>query len=103
MQVPFPHLLRRTHVIYEPRRGGNVVASNPLVEVKALGQSIWFDYIQRQLLLSGEVARMITEDGIAGARPRPSPSWIPLSAALHYVGGGGDERLLVRRGWKGRQ
>jgi len=33
--------------------------TNPLLQLKSLGQSIWLDYIQRGLLDSGELARLI--------------------------------------------
>ncbi len=43
-------------------------------KVKALsefGQSIWFDYIRRDMLVSGELARMIEVDGIRGVTSNP--------------------------------
>ncbi len=39
--------------------------TNPLQEIKILGQSVWLDYIQRDILENGEVARMIEKDGLA--------------------------------------
>ena len=39
--------------------------TNPLLRLKDLGQSLWLDYVQRQLLSSGELARMIAVDGLA--------------------------------------
>ena len=32
----------------------------------ALGQSIWLDYIRRNLIVSGELRRLIEEDGLRG-------------------------------------
>ncbi len=43
--------------------------------VKALsefGQSIWFDYIRRDMLVSGELARLMEVDGIRGVTSNPS-------------------------------
>ncbi len=36
------------------------------------GQALWLDYIRRQLLQSGELARMVREDGIRGVTTNPS-------------------------------
>ncbi len=36
------------------------------------GQSLWLDYIRRQLLQSGELARLVREDGIRGVTTNPS-------------------------------
>jgi len=45
---------------------------NPLQRIKALGQSVWLDYIQRDILENGEVARMIEKDGLAGMTSNPT-------------------------------
>jgi transaldolase len=45
---------------------------NPLKEVAALGQSIWLDYIRRDLIASGELRRMIEEDGLRGMTSNPA-------------------------------
>ncbi len=36
------------------------------------GQSIWLDYIRRDLLRSGEFARLVKEDGVRGVTSNPS-------------------------------
>ena len=45
---------------------------NSLKELGAQGQSIWLDYIQRKLILSGELKRMVEEDGIRGLTSNPT-------------------------------
>ncbi len=45
---------------------------NPLKELGAQGQSIWLDYIRRDLILSGELKRMVDEDGIRGVTSNPT-------------------------------
>ena len=47
-------------------------AANPLLRLRELGQSIWYDYITRDLLLSGELARLIREDGLKGMTSNPT-------------------------------
>lgn len=46
--------------------------SNPLLELPALGQSIWLDFIRRRMLNDGELARLVAEDGIRGVTSNPS-------------------------------
>jgi len=45
---------------------------NPLKRLGALGQSIWMDYIRRDLIVSGELRRLIEEDGIRGMTSNPA-------------------------------
>ena len=45
---------------------------NPLKELAAQGQSIWLDYIRRSLILSGELKRMVDEDGLKGVTSNPT-------------------------------
>jgi transaldolase len=46
--------------------------SNPLLALKSLGQSVWLDSIRRGHILSGDLARMIREDGISGETSNPA-------------------------------
>jgi transaldolase len=46
--------------------------SNPLVRLGELGQSPWYDYITRDLLASGELARLIRDDGLRGMTSNPT-------------------------------
>ncbi|MBI4503427.1 MAG: transaldolase [Gemmatimonadetes bacterium] len=46
--------------------------SNPLVQLGALGQSPWLDYITRDLMTSGELQRMIEQDGLRGMTTNPT-------------------------------
>jgi transaldolase len=45
---------------------------NPLRELEALGQSIWIDFIRRETTQSGELKRLIEEDGVSGVTSNPS-------------------------------
>jgi transaldolase len=45
---------------------------NPLLQLKAQGQSIWLDDIDRGYLLSGLFRRLIDEDGLSGATGNPT-------------------------------
>jgi transaldolase/glucose-6-phosphate isomerase len=46
--------------------------SNPLTALRDYGQSVWLDYIRRSLITSGELARLIAEDGLAGVTSNPA-------------------------------
>jgi len=50
----------------------NTVATNPLVELHRLGQSIWLDDIGRRMLADGSLARLIREDAVAGVTSNPA-------------------------------
>jgi len=47
-------------------------AVNPLKQLQPLGQSIWLDYIRRDLLTGGELQRLIDEDGLRGMTSNPA-------------------------------
>jgi transaldolase/glucose-6-phosphate isomerase len=47
-------------------------AQNPLTELTKFGQSVWLDYIRRDLFASGELKRLIDEDGLRGMTSNPS-------------------------------
>jgi transaldolase / glucose-6-phosphate isomerase len=54
-----------------PTTGASLTAS-PLVDLQVLGQSVWFDNMRRALLTSGELERMVREDGLSGLTSNPS-------------------------------
>jgi transaldolase / glucose-6-phosphate isomerase len=45
---------------------------NPLKQLARFGQSIWLDYIRRSLMTSGDLGRMVEEDGLGGMTSNPS-------------------------------
>src|SRR6202041_240310 len=47
-------------------------AVNPLKQLQTFGQSIWLDYIRRDLLKGGELQRLIDDDGLRGMTSNPS-------------------------------
>jgi len=46
--------------------------TNPLIEVHEYGQSIWYDNISRSLIQSGELKRLVDEDGVRGVTSNPA-------------------------------
>ena len=45
---------------------------NPLRTLGSLGQSPWYDFITRELVISGALARLIVEDGLRGMTTNPT-------------------------------
>ncbi len=45
---------------------------NPLITLRQYGQSFWYDNISRGLLKSGELKRMIEEEGLRGVTSNPT-------------------------------
>src|SRR5713101_2810699 len=46
--------------------------TNPLLELKRHGQSVWYDNLNRELVVSGSLRRMVDEDGVTGGTSNPS-------------------------------
>jgi transaldolase len=45
---------------------------NPLKKLESLGQSIWLDYINQDLITSGKLKQLIDKDGLRGITSNPS-------------------------------
>ena len=45
---------------------------NPLKGLLGYGQSVWLDFIRRSLITSGELKRLIQEDGLRGVTSNPA-------------------------------
>src|SRR6266496_2325390 len=46
--------------------------TNPLLQLKAQGQSVWYDTVDRAQLVSGQFKRLLDEDGIVGVTSNPT-------------------------------
>jgi len=69
--------------------------ANPLLQLKALGQSVWYDNIDRSQLVSGQFKRLLDEDGICGVTANPTIFEKSISSGHAY-----DEQInqLIREG-----
>jgi len=61
------------------------VVSNPLVGLHRYGQSVWLDYIRRSLIASGELRRLIDEDGLRGVTSNPSIFEKAIAGSTDYA------------------
>jgi len=67
--------------------------SNPILEVRKYGQSIWYDNIQRGMLLSGEMQQLIAE-GVAGVTSNPTIFEKAINGSQDYDA---DLQVLVKQ------
>jgi transaldolase / glucose-6-phosphate isomerase len=59
-------------------------AKNPLKGLLDFGQSPWMDYVRRDLLLSGELKKLIDNDGLRGMTSNPSIFAKAISGSKDY-------------------
>jgi transaldolase len=64
------------------------MATSRLHQLSELGQSVWIDYLSRDLLKDGELARMMREDAVVGVTSNPTIFQKALSGGTAY-----DEQL----------
>src|SRR5437868_9910840 len=60
-------------------------AANPLKDLLNFGQSVWLDYIRRNLITSGELKRLIEEDGLRGMTSNPSIFEKAIAGSTDYT------------------
>ena len=60
------------------------MAVNPLLRLGELGQSPWYDFITRELVASGELARLIRDDGLRGLTSNPTIFEKAVQASADY-------------------
>jgi transaldolase / glucose-6-phosphate isomerase len=60
-------------------------AVNPLKQLLQHGQSVWLDYIRRNLITSGELKRLIQEDGLRGMTSNPSIFEKAIAGSTDYT------------------
>src|SRR5215510_8268936 len=57
---------------HQRRLAKMITLENPLRALQVFGQSVWLDYIRRSLITSGELHRLIDEDGLRGVTSNPA-------------------------------
>ena len=61
-------------------------ATNPLRTLLECGQSVWLDYIRRDLITSGKLKRLIEEDGLRGITSNPAIFEKAIAESSDYDG-----------------
>ena len=59
--------------------------TNPIRGLLTFGQSAWFDFIRRTLLTSGELKRLIAEDGLRGVTSNPAIFEKAITGSTDYA------------------
>lgn len=77
------------------REGGEAMKRNPLQLLSEMGQSIWLDYLQRSLVTSGGLARLIEEDALRGMTSNPNIFEKSIDGSEDYDG---DIKAMVLAG-----
>ncbi len=58
---------------------------NPLKALQEFGQSIWLDDLRRSLFTSGELSRLVAEDGLRGVTSNPSIFEKAITGSTDYA------------------
>ena len=58
---------------------------NPLKDLLKFGQSVWLDYIRRDLFTTGELKRLIEEDGLRGMTSNPAIFEKAIADSQYYT------------------
>jgi transaldolase len=66
-----------------------IMNMNPLNQLTTLGQSVWLDFIDRDLVTSGKLKKMINEDSLRGITSNPSIFEKAISSSNDY-----DRKIL---------
>ena len=61
-----------------------MASDNPLVRLGALGQSPWYDFITRELIATGELRALISEDGLLGMTSNPTIFEKAIASSADY-------------------
>jgi len=76
-------------------KGIKIMKNNPVKQLGTFGQSIWLDYIRRDLIAGGGLRRLIEEDGLRGMTSNPSIFEKAIVESHDYDA---DIQAMVRKG-----
>lgn len=71
------------------------MATNPLIGLQEAGVSVWLDYLDRNLMSTGRLQKLIDEDGVRGETSNPTIFQMGISKGEEYAG---DIRKLAAGG-----
>src|ERR1700759_2488328 len=60
------------------------MATNKVKQIHSFGQSIWLDFIDRDIIKSGKLKKLIDEDGIRGVTSNPAIFEKAISSSSDY-------------------
>lgn len=60
------------------------MATNKVKQIHDFGQSIWLDFIDRKIIFSGELKKLVEEDGVRGVTSNPAIFEKAISSSSDY-------------------
>jgi transaldolase/glucose-6-phosphate isomerase len=69
----------------EKKTQAKAAVMTPLLGLQEQGQSVWLDYIRRNLITSGELKRLIDNDGLRGITSNPSIFEKAIAGSTDYA------------------
>ncbi|HEY3771214.1 MAG TPA: transaldolase [Candidatus Angelobacter sp.] len=69
----------------EKQTQSSTSTQNPLVELQSFGQSVWLDFIRRNLITSGDLQKLIDNDGLRGITSNPSIFEKAIAGSTDYA------------------
>jgi transaldolase / glucose-6-phosphate isomerase len=69
----------------KPTAQVSTATANPLKALVEFGQSVWLDYIRRNLITTGELTRLIEEDGLRGLTSNPAIFEKAITGSTDYA------------------
>ena len=60
---------------------------NPLLQLRKQGQSVWLDYIRRDLIVSGRLRSLVEDDGLRGVTSNPTIFEKAIDGSTEYDAG----------------
>jgi len=64
----------------------SAAVANPVAALKQYGQSVWLDFIRRSLIAGGELARLVSDDGLGGVTSNPAIFEKAIDGSDDYAG-----------------
>ena len=63
---------QQTSVTIMATNQSQATSRNPVANLRQYGQSVWLDFLRRRLIDTGELGRLIAEDGLTGVTSNPA-------------------------------
>ena len=60
------------------------MTTNPLLQLNALGQSVWLDNLGRGMVEGGKLARLVADDGVSGVTSNPAIFQKSIAGSADY-------------------
>jgi len=74
-------MLRRS---LQKKQGELKMNENPLLRIQQFGQSVWLDFIDRRMIMSGQLKKLIDDDGLRGVTSNPKIFKDAISEGAEY-------------------